>query len=75
MKPENEFYFSVFIIQGGYIYSRLGNPTCESVEASVNALEEGAGSLLFSTGMGAISTALLTFLKAGDHVVSTRTFN
>ena len=39
----------------------------------MNALEGGAGSLVFSTGMAAITTALQCFLKAGDHVVQYNT--
>ena len=60
-------------VQGGYIYSRLGNPTCEAVEAALNALEGGAGSLTFPSGMSAITTTLLCFLKAGDHMVRQHT--
>lgn len=55
--------------EGGYIYSRLGNFTNDSVCAVINSLEGGKGSLVFSTGMAAISTALLCFLKSGDHIV------
>ena len=62
--------FNYIIIQGGYIYSRLGNPTCEAVECTINALEGGAGSLVFSSGMAAITSALNCVLKAGDHIVS-----
>ena len=51
------------------MYSRLSNQTEESVECAINALERGAGSLVFSSGMGAISSILLCFLKTGDHVV------
>jgi len=58
-------------IQGGYIYSRLSSPTCNAVEAAVNQLEGGAGTLVFSSGIAAISSVLTTFLKTGDHMVST----
>ena len=53
----------------GYIYSRLGNPNSDAVECAINALEEGAGTLVFSSGMAAISAAFICFLQAGDHVV------
>ena len=59
----------LFGSQGGYIYSRVSNPTVESVESAVNLLEGGAGSLGFGSGMAAISTSLNCFLQAGDHVV------
>ena len=60
----------IIILQSGYIYGRLGNPTCDAVECAINALEGGAGTLVFSAGMAAISAALFGFLQAGDHVVS-----
>ena len=55
----------------GYFYGRLGNPTQEALERAVCELEQGAESALaFASGMAAISAALLTFLKTGDHVVA-----
>ena len=62
--------FCINIFQSGYIYGRLGNPTCDAVECVINELECGAGTLVFSSGTAAISAALFAFLKAGDHVVS-----
>ncbi|XP_062594521.1 L-methionine gamma-lyase-like [Saccostrea cucullata] len=55
--------------EGGYIYSRLSNFTCDSVQSAINGIEGGKGTLVFGTGMAAISTALLCFLKSGDHIV------
>jgi len=52
------------------MYLRYNNPTSEAVEIGINLLEKGAGSLVFASGMSAITTALQTFLKAGDHVVA-----
>lgn len=51
-----------------YIYSRYENPSLESVEEKVAALEgAGAGrSLLFASGMGAIQAACMAFTKPGD---------
>lgn len=57
------------LFQGGRVYIRMGSQTCDAVEACVNQLECGAGSLVFSSGMAAISSTFLTFVKAGDHVV------
>ena len=56
--------------QTGYAYGRQGNPTTAALEAKVNAMEEGAGTVCFSTGMAAIAAAMLSLLKSGDHVVS-----
>jgi methionine-gamma-lyase len=51
-------------------YTRYGNPTHKEVEVTVAALEGGETALLTSSGMGAIFTALLSSLRAGDHVVA-----
>ncbi|XP_033632576.1 L-methionine gamma-lyase-like [Asterias rubens] len=57
-------------LKDGYIYSRIGNHSCESAAHAINTLEGGLGTLVFSCGMGAITTTLLTLLKAGDHVIA-----
>ena len=53
----------------GYLYSRYENPTVVAVEQKVAAVDGAQQSLLFSSGMAAISTAMLTLLKAGDEIV------
>jgi cystathionine beta-lyase/cystathionine gamma-synthase len=53
----------------GYLYSRYENPTVVAVEQKLASLDGAERSLLFSSGMAAISTAMLTLLKAGDEVV------
>ncbi len=50
-------------------YGRYGNPTVREVERRLAALEGTDDALLFASGMGAITTAMLALLKAGDHVV------
>ena len=50
-------------------YSRYGNPTHAHAEALVAALEGAEAALLLGSGMGAISTTVLTLVGAGDHVV------
>ncbi|KAL8613880.1 hypothetical protein ACOMHN_032870 [Nucella lapillus] len=54
---------------GGTVYSRIANLTTESAECVINAMERGAGTLTFSSGMSAISAIFIGFLRAGDHVV------
>lgn len=54
----------------GYIYSRLGNPTTTVAEEKIAALECGEAAAATSSGMGAISSALWTLLRAGDHVIA-----
>ncbi|MDE3090166.1 MAG: cystathionine gamma-synthase [Chloroflexota bacterium] len=53
----------------GYDYSRTANPTRAALEACLASLEGGEYGLAFSSGMGAITTAMF-LLKAGDHVVA-----
>jgi methionine-gamma-lyase len=59
--------------ESGYIYSRLGNPTCTEAEEKLALLEGAEASVATASGMGAISAALWTALKAGDHVVASDT--
>lgn len=53
-------------------YTRYGNPTHTVAEKTIAELEGTEASLLFSSGMAAITTSLLTFVKAGDHIVAQR---
>ena len=50
-------------------YGRYSNPTQTVAERKLAALEGGERALLFSSGMNAITTAILSLLSAGDHVV------
>jgi len=52
----------------GYEYSRVSNPTRTALEENLAALEGGTSAHVFGSGMAAIS-ALVTMLKAGDHVI------
>ncbi len=54
----------------GFVYSRGRNPTVEIFEKKVAALEGGADSVAFASGMGAISSTVLSFVKQGEHVVT-----
>lgn len=54
----------------GYIYTRLNNPTNDILEQRLAALEGGIGAIVTASGTSAISTALLTLLKQGDHIVA-----
>ena len=53
-----------------YLYTRYANPTLRELEAALAALEEGETGLVFSSGMAAMSTALLSMVKAGDEVLA-----
>jgi methionine-gamma-lyase len=53
----------------GYIYSRMLNPTVESLENAIATLEGGAKGLGTSSGMAAISACFTALLQQGDHVI------
>lgn len=53
-------------------YTRYGSPTHERVEAILSKIEGAEAALLLASGMAAISTAVLTLVQAGDHVVAQR---
>jgi len=54
----------------GFIYTRLNNPTNQILQERLAAIEGGIGAVVFASGTAAISTGILTLLKAGDHIVA-----
>lgn len=52
-----------------YLYSRYGNPTVEAVERTLALLDGAERALVFSSGMGAVSTMLLAHLREKDEIV------
>lgn len=54
----------------GYAYSRQGNPTVTALEHKITQMENGLASVAFSTGMAAITAALLALLKKDDHIIA-----
>ena len=54
---------------GEMFYGRRGTPTHFAFQAAIAELEGGVGTALYPSGAGAISAALLSFLKAGDHLL------
>jgi len=54
-----------------YDYGRTGNPSASSVADLITELEGAAGTVLAPSGLSAISTALLSVLSTGDHVLVT----
>lgn len=59
--------------EDGYIYSRLGNPTCAVAEEKIALLEGTESCVSAGSGMGAISSALWTLLEQGGHLVASET--
>jgi len=52
-------------------YGRYGNPTLAAVERKLADLDSGEAALLFSSGMAAVTTTLLSLLSSGAHLVMT----
>ena len=55
-----------------FIYARYGNPTTRMFEERIAALEGTEDAFATASGMAAVNGALVSLLKAGDHVVSSR---
>lgn len=58
------------LTEGGYIYTRLNNPTNDVLEQRLAAIEGGIGAVVTSSGTAAIATTFLTLLRTGDHIVA-----
>ena len=56
----------------GYTYSRTANPTITAFQQRIAALEGAEAGIATATGMAAIQATMLTFLSAGDHMISSR---
>lgn len=59
--------------ESGYFYTRLANPTNDTVASKICELEGGAAAMLTSSGQAANMYAILNICSAGDHVVSSAT--
>lgn len=57
---------------GRYMYTRGVNPTVEILEKKITALEGTEATKVFASGMAAISSAIMTVLRGGDHVVAVK---
>lgn len=54
----------------GFVYSRVGNPTTDLLERRIANLEGGEAALATSSGMGAITALLWTYLQSGDEIIT-----
>ena len=54
-----------------YTYGRRATPTTRALEDAITELEGGAATILTSSGLAAVSTALLAFVQTGDHILMT----
>lgn len=79
MHPSSEFAYAdarelaaVFQGKPGFTYARQGTPTTTALEAKINHMEGGKGTVSFATGMAALSAIFTTLLRRGDHLVSSQ---
>ncbi len=79
MHPSSEFAYedarelaAVFQGKAGFTYARQGTPTTTALEAKINQMEGGKGTVSFATGMAALSAIFTTLLRRGDHLVSSQ---
>ena len=56
-------------VDEGFVYSRFGSPNADELEKKIAHLEHAEAALAAASGMGAISMAVMSVIKAGDHVV------
>jgi cysteine-S-conjugate beta-lyase len=57
--------------RGRYVYGTAGTPTTDALEGAWTELTGGAGTVLTPSGLAAVSLALLSCLKSGDHLLMT----
>ena len=58
--------------KNGYIYARLDHPNLVMAQTRIAALDRAEDSALFASGMAAVSTLAMTFLRPGDSVMHSR---
>src|SRR5688572_16730163 len=54
-----------------YVYGRRGTPTSRALETAIARLEGGHDARVCASGLSAVTTTLLTFLRPGDHMLMT----
>lgn len=54
----------------GQVYTRIGNPTTEALEKRLALLEGGVAAIATASGMAAITTAVMTIVRAGDEILA-----
>lgn len=59
--------------QKGHFYSRISNPTLNLLEKRLAQLEDGEGAVVFSSGMGAITSTCWSLLQPGDELIADMT--
>jgi O-succinylhomoserine sulfhydrylase len=72
VQPDAETSAQRFAAMQDFTYARTSNPTVRSLEQRLAAMEGAEGAIATSTGMSAILLLIMGLLKAGDHVVCSR---
>lgn len=72
VQPDSETSARRFAASEDFTYSRTSNPTVRSFEARLAAMEGTEAAVATSTGMSAILLLIMGLLKAGDHVICSR---
>lgn len=54
----------------GQVYTRIGNPTLESLEKRLAVVEDGIAAIVTASGMAAITTAVMAVVRSGDEILS-----
>ena len=71
--PQIDDYFDAQVHdKHTYVYGRVQNPTVRILEDKVAALEHGCAAFAFGSGMAAATTAVLSVVKTGEHIVCIR---
>jgi len=65
----DEFHDALAAEENHYLYTRGNNPTVRLAEQKIAALEKAEKAKLVSSGVSAISAAIMAFVRSGDHVV------
>lgn len=56
-------------VDAGFVYTRFGSPNCDELEKKMAYFEHAEAALALASGLGAISTSVMSVVKAGDHVI------
>ena len=56
-------------VDEGFVYTRFGSPNADELEKKIAHMEHAEAALAVASGLGAISTAVMSILKSGDHVI------
>ncbi|UCE10049.1 MAG: PLP-dependent transferase [Candidatus Thorarchaeota archaeon] len=70
-EDQQQIIDSVSGVSGRHLYTRWGNPTTHQVEQKISALEGTEESIVFASGMAAITSTILGLVKSGEMILST----